>query len=217
LQWRDSATGRHVSRYSANFHYSAIKVKGRIDSAILNSRQQRVQHCGKHDSLMPRHHRGITPFAMEARMLRSALLGTVFVLMASPAMAADAPSRTSREVGAMAETLNRPEMQSAIAGGLGAMISALLDIRVDGIAKALEPVNGGKRVKMGGDTLREIAAKDDPNFEPKLQGQTRAAVSGLGAMATALASAMPELEAAMEKMSDAMETAKDRLPRAELH
>jgi hypothetical protein len=87
-------------------------------------------------------------------------------------------------------------------------------MRLDGIAKALEPLNGGKRVDLKGRTVREMAERDDPYFEEKLQGGTRAVIGGMGAMASALATAMPELERAMAKMGEAMDKAQQRLPDA---
>jgi hypothetical protein len=142
--------------------------------------------------------------------MRSIIVIAAALAVSTPALAADRPSDTTREAQAMAQKLNDPAMQSAMAGGLSAMLSALLDIRVDGFAKALEPLNGGKKIKMKDRTIREMAERKDPRFEEKMQGQTRAAVSGMGALATALATMMPQLEEAMGKMGDAMNDAKDK-------
>jgi hypothetical protein len=144
--------------------------------------------------------------------MRSVLLAVVAVTLSAPALAA--PSKTTRDAQAMAERLNDPVMQAAMAGGINAMLGALLDMRLDGIAKALEPLNGGKRVDLKGRTVREMAERDDPYFEEKLQGGTRAVIGGMGAMASALATAMPELERAMAKMGEAMDKAQQRLPDA---
>lgn len=147
--------------------------------------------------------------------MRSILFVAVAALAVStPAVAAERQSEMSRDAQQMAEKLNDPAMQSAMAGGLTAMLSAFLDMRVDGIAKALEPMNGGKKLKMKGRTIREMAERDDPRFEEKMQGSTKAAVGGMGALATAMATMLPQLEEAMGKMGDAMDKAKDRLPDA---
>lgn len=143
--------------------------------------------------------------------MRSVLLSLIAVSVSAPAMAAP-QSKTAHDAQVMAEKLNDPVMQAAIVGGLNAMLESLLDMRVDGIAKALEPMNGGKPVRMKGKTVREIAGRHDPQFEQKLHGGTKAAVGGMGALATALATAMPELEKAMAKMGAAMEKAEKRLP-----
>ncbi|MEQ1549029.1 MAG: hypothetical protein ABL918_10350 [Chakrabartia sp.] len=144
--------------------------------------------------------------------MRSALLAIVALSVSAPAFAADTPSRATIEAQDMAAKLNSPIMQRTMTGALDAMLAALLDVRVDGIAKALEPINGGKKIDMHGRTVREIAERDDPNFEGKMHRSTKAAVGGMGALAAGLAAAMPELEAAMAKMGDAMKTAQDRMP-----
>jgi hypothetical protein len=87
-------------------------------------------------------------------------------------------------------------------------LGALLDMRVDGLAKALEPMNGGKRIKMKGNTVREIASRKDARFEQKLEGGSRAMIGGIGALASAMAVMMPQLEEAMSKVGASM----DRLP-----
>ncbi len=145
-------------------------------------------------------------------MLRSVLFGSIALALSTPAMAADGPSKTTRDAQEMAEKLNNPAVQSAMVTGLDGMLAALLDMRIDGIAKALEPLNGGKKIKMKGSTVREMAERDDRNFEKKMHGSTRAMASGMGALASALAAAMPQLEAAMDKVDFEMDKAKDRLP-----
>jgi hypothetical protein len=149
---------------------------------------------------------------MEARFMRSALLAVVVLSVSGPAFAADAPSRATIEAEEMAAKLNNPMTQRAMTGAVDAMLAAILDVRVDGIAKALEPMNGGKKISTHGRTVREIAERDDPDFENKMHRSTTAAVGGMGALASGLAAAMPELEAAMAKMGDAIKTTRDRIP-----
>jgi hypothetical protein len=140
--------------------------------------------------------------------MRLVLIPILALACATPAVAAS--SESGRDMEAMAEKLNDPVTQSAMSGAFGALLGAFLDIRVDGIAKALEPMNGGKRIKMKGNTVREIASRKDPRFEQKLEGSSRAMIGGLGAMASAMAVMMPQLEEAMSKVGDVM----DKLPEA---
>lgn len=142
--------------------------------------------------------------------MRSALLSAILLSAATPAVAA--PSDTQLDMERMASRLNDPATQSALSGGLMAMVGALLDMRVDGIAKAIEPLNGGKKVKLKGNTLREIGRRDDPRFEAKMENGSRAMIGGMGAMASAFAAALPQLEEAMEKMGDSLDRAKASLP-----
>lgn len=133
------------------------------------------------------------------------LLALSAAVTASPALAA---SQTQRDMEQMAQKLQRPETQAAMSGALMAILGAFMDMRVDGIAKALEPMNGGKPIKMKGRTIREMAERSDPHFEQKLEGGSRAMVASAGAMAGALAAAMPELERALEKVEDALPATK---------
>jgi hypothetical protein len=137
--------------------------------------------------------------------MRALLVPVLALALSSPALAG--PSEAQRDMERMAERLGDPDTQDAMAGAFGAMLGAFLDMRVDGIAKALEPMNGGKRIKLKGNTVREIAMRDDPRFEAKAQNGVRAMTGGMGALAAAMAQAMPQLEAAMEKMDDAMDRA----------
>lgn len=138
--------------------------------------------------------------------MRSVLFAVSLLATSTPALASEA----SRSVEKTAAMLNDPATQSAVAGGFAALLNAMLDIRVDGIAKALEPMNKGKPIKMKGNTLREMAVREDPKFEQKMQNGTRAAIAGMGAMASAVAVMLPQLEEAMGKMGDVL----DRLPEA---
>ncbi len=144
--------------------------------------------------------------------MRSALLAIIALSFATPAFAATSEAQQDLEV--MADTLKNPRTQDAMAGALGAMMGAMLDMRIDGIAKALEPLNGGKKLKMKGKTLRELAERKDPRFEDKMHNGTRAAVGGMGALASAMAVMLPQLEEAARKMGDAIPDMKDGLPNA---
>jgi hypothetical protein len=134
--------------------------------------------------------------------MRSVLLASLALSLASPAVAA--PPLVDRDVQDMANTLNNPATQDAMAGALGAMMAAVLDMRVDGMAKALEPMNGSKPIVLPGKTMRELATRDDPNFERKLKTNTRAMMGSMGALATAFATMLPQFEAAARKMEDAL-------------
>lgn len=130
--------------------------------------------------------------------MRSALLIPLALVISTPAFAQD--SKAQHDLDKMADTLNSPVTQEVAAAALGQMMAAVLDIRVDQFAKALEPLNGGKPVKMKGRTLRDYAERDDPDFERKMQDGTRRAVGSAGAMTSAMAAMLPQLEQAVRKM-----------------
>jgi hypothetical protein len=143
--------------------------------------------------------------------MRSALFTAIALVIATPTVAtaqSTSPVETSSEgqqdVQGMADTLNDPSTQAVVAGALGAAMAAVLDIRVDKMAKALEPLNGGKKIKMKGNTLREMAERQDPKFERKMEEGTKTAVRSAGSLAQALAVMIPELQKAAKKMGDAL-------------
>lgn len=139
------------------------------------------------------------------------VVATAVLLISTPAFAQAEPARASEKAQVLADKLNDPVMQAALAGGLDAMVQSVLDMRVDGVAKAIEPLTG-KPSNMRGKTVRDLASRDDPHFDERVHDGSRRAVAGAGAMAGGLAAAMPELEAAMRKMGDAMERVRDRMP-----
>jgi hypothetical protein len=143
--------------------------------------------------------------------MRSALFTAIALVVATPTIASaqtetrtESTSETQQDVQGMADKLNDPSTQAAMAGALGAVMAAVLDMRVDKMAKALEPLNGGKKLKMKGNTLREIATRDDPKFERKMREGTKTAVRSAGSLAQALAVMLPELQKAAKKMGDAL-------------
>ncbi len=135
--------------------------------------------------------------------MRLALLPLLALACASPAVAAS-QSESQRELQGMADKLNDPGTQAAMSGTIAAMMGALMDIRIDGIAKALEPLNNGRKINTHGRTVREMAEREDPHFQDKMTDRTRAGVAGMGALASALAVMMPQLEEAARKMGDAL-------------
>jgi hypothetical protein len=145
--------------------------------------------------------------------MRSVLLSLAAFAITTPAIASDQPSKTSREIAAVAETLNNPRTQRALEGTLSALMNAMLDIRVDGFAKAMEPLNNGKKLKLKGNSLREIAEREDKNFDKKMERGTKMLVGGLGALSSALAQMAPQLEEAIEKVDDELDRVGDALPR----
>lgn len=143
--------------------------------------------------------------------MRSALFTAIALVVATPTIAAaqtetptESTSEAQQDVQGMADKLNDPSTQAVLAGALGAAMAAVLDIRVDKMAKALEPLNGGKKLKMKGNTLREIASRDDPKFERKMEEGTKTAVRSAGSLAQALAVMIPELQKAAKKMGNAL-------------
>ena len=134
--------------------------------------------------------------------MRAALFSILALSVATPALAA--PGDASRDARKAADALNNRFVQSAMAGTIDRMMAAILDIRIDGVAKAMAPLDHGRSFGDGARTVRDMAERDDPYFEERMHDNSRAAIGGVGALASALATAMPELEAAARKMRDAI-------------
>lgn len=135
--------------------------------------------------------------------MRSAFLAVLALSISTPALAAG-ESKTQADLDKMADTLNSPVTQEVAAVALQRMMDAVLDIRVDKFAKALEPLNRGKPVHVEGRTLRDYAERDDPNFEGKMKNGARHAVGSAGAVTSAMAQMLPQLEEAVRKMKEAL-------------
>jgi hypothetical protein len=143
--------------------------------------------------------------------MRSVLVVAASLAFATPAFA-DAPAPDhgmSADAQEMAAKLNSPAMQGALTAGIDGMMAALLNMRIDGIAKAVAPLNNGKSLKLHGNTLRDNVARNDPHFEDHMHEKTHAMVGGMGALASALATMMPQLEAAMAKMGAGLDKVGD--------
>lgn len=134
--------------------------------------------------------------------MRPVLLAVLAASLATPAIAGE--PETQRDAEQLADKLNDPVTQAVVSSAVGAMVSAVLDVRVDGMAKALETMNGGRPSDLRGKTVRDLATRDNPDFERKVQSDTRQAVGAAGGMASAVAVMLPELQEAARKMKDAL-------------
>jgi hypothetical protein len=142
--------------------------------------------------------------------MRSVLLASVLFAFATPAFAETQDHGMSTDAQEMATKMNDPALQNALTAGMDGMLGALLNMPIDGLVKAIEPLNHGKSIKLHGRTLRENALRNDPHFEEHMHDKTHAMVSGMGALASAMAVMMPQLEAALSKMGGMMDKVGDR-------
>lgn len=132
--------------------------------------------------------------------MRKAVFTLVALSVTTPVFA---QSQATRDVEAVADTLNNPINRAIAAGAVAAAVDAVLDTRIDQFARALEPLTG-KSARSGPVTVREMAERDDPYFEQRLQRGTKDAIGSMGAVASALATAMPELEATVRRLENAL-------------
>lgn len=124
------------------------------------------------------------------RMILAAAFAAATSTLAIPS-AAQAPARPGDKVAAMAPALDRAT-------------GAMLDVDVGPIIDALDPY--GRR-HVGHRTLRDIARRDDPGFEPRLRGQIYGTTAALARTMDAFAAAEPQLRRSLDQIEIAIDTA----------
>jgi hypothetical protein len=135
--------------------------------------------------------------------MRKYLIILPLLLAATPAVAQPMPQ--------LPPELTDPATAQKLTNAMQELSRALLDVRVGGVRAALEgrPATPAERAM----TVRDMARRDDPDFErhlqqrmatvgPKMQQSMRAINEALPAMAQGLAQAQQALERAVANMPD---------------
>ncbi len=145
--------------------------------------------------------------------MRRILAAALALAAASPAMAAprdhdDRPD--DRAIAATAARLADPATAHAAGKAMAAMTRAMLDIRVDGIRRAADPLRDPRQ----GDeprTLRDMVARDDPYLEQRVEADTAGAVATAGSAVRGMAVMVPELRAQADALQQSFQRALDTL------
>ena len=87
------------------------------------------------------------------------------------------------------------------------MVGAIMSIPIGPIVEAVDPYGRGRY--RPGDTIRDMATRDDPYAEERIRRGIQASARGMGAMTQALARAMPALRRSIEDVRRSMEQAID--------
>jgi hypothetical protein len=135
--------------------------------------------------------------------MRKCLIILPLLLVATPAVAQPMPQ--------LPPELTDPATAQKLTNAMQELSRALLDVRVGGVRAALEgrPASPAERAM----TVRDMARRDDPNFErkldqqmatvgPKMQQSMRAINQALPAVMQSLAQAQQALERAVANMPD---------------
>lgn len=130
-------------------------------------------------------------------------------MLPAPALAAD------RDLERTAQQLADPRTQDALAETLSALVSAMLDINVGGIANAVAKADPKGRLRdVDPDmTLRDMAVRDNPDFADSLDADVRSGTRMAGALAGALAEMLPQLERLARDVENRVDKARERTPR----
>ena len=114
-------------------------------------------------------------------------------IVALPAQARDHKDPSLDQIG---QALSDPQVRAGVATMLDAFAGAILDTRVGPLARYSD-----KRVRPD-DTLRDLARRDDPDFDRRLSDTTRGAVAVVGQAARDGAAMQRELGATATRLRD---------------
>lgn len=96
-----------------------------------------------------------------------------------------------------------------MAGAMDRMVGAIMDLPVGGIAAAIDPLGRGGIYP--GDTVGDLASRDDPYAEARIRAGIRGTARGVGAMSEAMARMMPVLRQSIDEISRDVRAAMDEV------
>jgi hypothetical protein len=135
--------------------------------------------------------------------MRFLLIAPCLVMAAlSPVPAfADEPAGKAADI---AEKLNDPLTQYAVAGMISAMSKSVLDMRVEPLVKAMDGLGGKRMHRLPPDaTVADLAGTDHSKMRDGIVQSVPKAMSAMGAMAVAAQKMMPELERMAREVREA--------------
>lgn len=137
--------------------------------------------------------------------MRKLLILALACTAATPAVAAD------RETDQVVRQLSDPRIARELGATLGAVVEALMDVRVGRLAAVLSGDRNPGRAESNR-TLGDIASDGDPYFEERTRAQVGAVAAGTGAAAGAIAASVPELLRTADRIEREVERAARSLP-----
>ena len=136
--------------------------------------------------------------------MRLFLIALPLTLIAAPAIAQ--PARAPE----LPRELTDPAMADKLGKMAGALSRALLDLNVGEVQAAVEgrPVTQADRRR----TVRDMAARGDPNIERNIERQAATSGAAIQAGAKAIAAALPAIIDAIDRAADEIDRATANLP-----
>ena len=132
--------------------------------------------------------------------MRSLLIAPCLILAALSPVSALA-SEPEDGAGEIAEKLNDPLTQYAVAGMISAMSKSVLDMRVEPLVKAMDGFGGKRLRRLPPDaTVADLAGTDHETVRDGIVQRVPRAMSAMGALAGAAQKMMPELEKMAREM-----------------
>jgi hypothetical protein len=141
--------------------------------------------------------------------MRNILIATPLLLCAAPALSqAAAPAQP--QIAEVQNVLADPAMADKLANMMQAMSDAFLNLPAGEIQAAVEgrkPTAAEKRM-----TVRDVARKDDPNFDRDFRQQIAQAKPMIQQSMKALSTALPAMMQGLQQASKAVERAAANMP-----
>jgi hypothetical protein len=134
----------------------------------------------------------------------SAILAAAMALAPLPALARE-EAASAGKAAEVAEKLNDPMTQYAIAGMISAMSKALLEMPVAPMLDAVEKASGRRAGNLPrGARLGDLAGADQEKVREQIVEHVPRAMAAMGALATAAQAMAPELERMARTMRESM-------------
>ena len=138
--------------------------------------------------------------------MRFLILAAAISASASAPALARAHTDGEREAARVARTLNDPRNQNEMAGMLGGLTDALMDVRIDRLRAAMARIDPEIAYEEeGARTIGEAIERDDPHVRERLDRESRMAMRAMGSAATGMAEMIPEFRRIGEDFSRKVE------------
>ena len=140
--------------------------------------------------------------------MRLAISSSIVLLCSAPAVGQAAPDRV--DTAQMQRVLNDPAMADKLTNVMQAMSQAFLDLPAGEVQAAMEGRKATPAEKRL--TVRDMARKDDPNFDRDFQQQIAQARPMVEHGMKALSTALPAMTQALQQAGKAIERAAANMP-----
>ena len=138
--------------------------------------------------------------------MRLLLIALPLMIAASPALAA--PDRS--QIPPLPRQLTDPAMADQMGRVAGALTRAFMNLPVGEIQAAIEgrPATSADRQR----TVRDLAGRNDPNFDQRIERQATQSGVAIQAGARAMAAALPSILESIDRAADQIDRATANLP-----
>ncbi len=138
--------------------------------------------------------------------MRLLLIAVPLTLIASPALAAPRHGQAPQ----LPRELTDPKMADQMGRVAGALTRAFMNLPVGEIQAAIEgrPATSDDRRR----TVRDLAGRNDPNFDQRIERQAANSGAAIQAGARAMAAALPAIMQSLDRAADEIDRATANLP-----